>query len=201
VSVYQFMSPLPQYAKKLPGALAEEHKIFLREAGIAEKDFPTHWSDVPRAVIDAKLARKGYAIDYRKFTEGQLIDDWNFGLFPTTEMFLHPEGFFIQNWLPHPTDPEKCYYQVQVYAVPGIGELPSFMAVENADLSGAHVLERTYIDTDDLVNLGPVISQDRVMVPRVQKGVRSKGFKGAVLSEQEIRIRHFYAQYHRLMNA
>jgi phenylpropionate dioxygenase-like ring-hydroxylating dioxygenase large terminal subunit len=199
ISVYQFMSPLPQFAKRLPPELAEEHKIFLREAGIAEKDFPSHWSEVPGAVINAKLARKNYVIDYSKFTEGQLIDDWNFGLFPTTEMFLHPEGFFIQNWLPHPTDPEKCLYQVQVYAVPGIGELPSFMAVENADLSGKHVLDRTYIDTDDLVNLGPVISQDRVMVPRVQKGMKSKGFKGAVLGEQEIRIRHFFVQYHLMM--
>jgi carnitine monooxygenase subunit len=200
LSVYQFMSPSPQYIKNLPADLVEEHKIFLREAGIPEAEWPTHWSEVPKALINAKLAKKDYAIDYSKFTEGQLIDDWSFGIFPTTEMFLHPEGFFIQNWLPHPTDPEKSIYTVQVYAVPGIGELPSFMAVKDPDMSGKRVLPRTYIDTDNLADLGPVISQDRVLVPRVQQGLHSKGFKGAVYSEQEIRIRHFFDEYFKRLN-
>jgi phenylpropionate dioxygenase-like ring-hydroxylating dioxygenase large terminal subunit len=200
LSVYQFMSPTPQVVKNLPDELAEEHRIFLREAGVPPEKWPTHWRDVPAAIVTAKLAKTGYAIDYSRFSEGQLIDDWSFGVFPTTEMFLHPEGYFIQNWLPHPTDPEKCIYTVQVYAVPGIGELPSFMAVENADLSGKRVLPRTYIDTDDYENLGPVIRQDRELVPRVQQGLHSRGYKGAVYSEQEIRIRHFFQEYGRYMN-
>lgn len=200
LAVYQFMSPSPQYIDRLPDDLAEEHKIFLREAGLTEETFPKHWSEVPQAIIDAKLAKKDYAVDYSKFSEGQLVDDWSFGVFPTTEMFLHPEGFFIQSWWPHPSDPEKCIYQVQVYAIPGIGELPSFMAVEDADLSGKKILPRTRIDTNDMENLGPVISQDRVLVPRVQKGIHSKGYKGAVYSEQEIRIRHFFDEYYKRMN-
>jgi len=199
-SVYQFMSPSPQYAKNLPADLAEEHKIFLREAGIPEAKWPKHWSEVPKSIIKAKLAKKNYVIDYSKFSEGQLVDDWGIGIFPTTETFLHPEGFFIQNWLPHPTDPEKCIYQVQVYAVPGIGELPSFMAIEDADLSGKTVLPRTYIQPDDMENLGPVIKQDRVLVPRVQQGLHSKGFKGGVYSDQEIRIRHFFNEYYKYLN-
>jgi phenylpropionate dioxygenase-like ring-hydroxylating dioxygenase large terminal subunit len=195
LSIYQFMSPSPQYVSRLTSELAEEHKIFLREAGIQEADFPKHWSEVPEAIIKAKKARKDYVIDYDKFSEGQLIDDWGLGLFPTTEMFLHPEGFFVQQWLPHPTDPEKCIYHVQVYAVPGIGELPSFMAVENADMSGKKVLPRTYADPDDIDVSGPVVKQDRVLVPRVQSGLHSKGYKGGVYSDQEIRIRHFFEEY------
>jgi hypothetical protein len=105
----------------------------------------------------------------------------------------------VQNWLPHPTEPEKCIYQVQVYAVPGIGELPSFMAVEGADLSGKTILSRTYLDDDDLDNLGPVIKQDKALVPRVREGLHSKGFRGAVYSEQEIRIRHFFEEYYKFM--
>lgn len=199
LSIYQFMSPSPQYVSRLTDELAEEHKIFLREAGIPEADFPKHWSEVPEAIIKAKKARKDYVIDYDKFSEGQLIDDWGLGIFPTTEMFLHPEGFFVQQWLPHPADPEKCIYQVQVYAVPGIGELPSFMAVENADMSGTKVLPRTYADTDDIDVSGPVVKQDRVIVPRVQSGLHSKGYQGGVYSDQEIRIRHFFDEYYKYM--
>ena len=200
LSIYQFMSPSPQYASRLANELAEEHKIFLREAGIKEADFPKHWSEVPKAIIKAKKERKDYVIDYDKFSEGQLIDDWGLGIFPTTETFLHPEGFFIQQWLPHPSDPEKCIYQVQVYAVPGIGELPSFMAVENADMSGKKVLPRTYADPDDVDVSGPVVKQDRVLVPRVQSGLHSKGFKGGVYSDQEIRIRHFFDEYYKYVD-
>ena len=195
LSVYQFMSPSPQYLNKLPNELAEEHKIFLREAGIPEDQWPGHWSEVPAAIIAAKLKKTNYVIDYSKFTEGQLVDDWGVGIFPTTETFLHPEGFFIQQWLPHPTEPEKCIYQVQVYAIPGIGELPSFMAIEDADLSGKKVLPRTYADPSDIDVSGPVVKQDRVLVPRVQSGLHSKGYKGGIYSDQEIRIRHFFAEY------
>lgn len=199
LSVYQFMSPMPHVIDAMPDTIVEEHKIFLREAGVPEKKFPKHWKDVPKAIIQAKKTRKNYVIDYSKFTEGQLIDDWSFGIFPTTEAFMHPEGFFIQAWDPHPTDPDKCIYRVKVYAVPGIGELPSFMGVDEADFSGKRVLPRRYIETDDMENLGPVICQDRAVVPRVQMSVRSKGFKGNVLGEQEIRIRHFYNEYYKYM--
>ncbi len=65
---------------------------------------------------------------------------------------------------------------------------------------GKRVLPRHYIDTNDYENLGPVIRQDRELVPRVQKGLHSKGFKGSVYSEQEIRIRHFFDEYSQYMS-
>jgi len=145
--------------------------------------------------MKSKLAHTDYVIDYSKFSEGQLVDDWGVGIFPTTDMFMHPERFFVQQWLPHPSDPEKCLYQVQVYAVPGIGELPTFMAIENADLSGKMVLPRTYADADDIDVSGPVVKQDRILVPRIQQGIHSKGYKGGIYSDQEVRIRHFFTEY------
>lgn len=199
-SIYQFMTPTPHVADQLQPGLAEEHKIFLREAGVAEADFPAHWQDVPQAIINAKKANKDYPVDYSKFSEGQLIDDWGVGFFPSTETFLHPEGFFIQHWRPHPSgDPQKCIYQAQVYAIQGIKELPSFMAVENADMSGKTVLPRTWLADDDIDATGPVISQDRVLLPRLQSGMQSRGFKGGVFSDQEIRIRQFYDEYYQYM--
>ena len=197
--ITQFMSPCTPYKDQLPEGVNEEHKIFLREAGLKEEDFPAHWQDVPEAIVKAKLARTDYGIDYSKFSEGQLVDDWECGLFPTTELFLHPEGFFVQNWFPHPTDPEKCIYQVQTYAVPGVSELPSYMAVENFDVSGKKVLPRTYAASDDMEILGPVIRQDCELVPRTQQGMKSKGFEGSIYSELEIRIRHWFDEYNRLM--
>ena len=107
----------------------------------------------------------------------------------------------MQSWHPHPTDPEKCIYKTQVYAVAGAGELPSYMAVEGVDLSGKTVLPRTYAEIGDVEAVGPVIGQDVVLVPRVQRRMRSRGYEGAILSEQEIRIRDFYHEYDRRMKA
>lgn len=198
--IYQFMSPLPSQIPHLrDDELKDEHKLFLREAGVREKDFPKHWKDVPASIVRAKLRKKDGPIDYSKFTEGQLTDDWGIGFFPTHELFLHPEGFLIQSWLPHPSEPEKCIYHAVVYAVPGIGELPSFMGVANADLSGKTVLPRTYADPGQIDAAGPVVSQDREVLPKVQRGLHSRGFHGAVLSEQEIRIRDFYDEYYRYL--
>ena len=200
LSIYNFMMPTP-HLKDVPTDLAEEHKIFLREAGLTEKNFPKTYAEVPTAIIKAKQARKNYAIDYSKFSEGQLVDDWGVGFFPSTETFLHPEGWFIQHWRPHPSgDPLKCIYSAQVYAVPGIGELPSFTGVQGTpDMSGKTILPIEYLDFDDIEGLGPVISQDREVTPRTGRGVRSRGFKGAVYSDQEIRIRYWFDEYYKWM--
>lgn len=200
-SVYQFMSPMPHIADNLPPQIAEEHKIFLREAGLSEDEFPTHWKDVPAAIIAGKQRQTGGAIDYSKFSEGQLVDDWNFGFFPSTELFLHPEGFFLQSWRIHPDDPNKCIYEVKTYAIPGIGELPSFMSVEGkVDLSGKTIIPRDYRPDDDDWAAGPVVSQDRILLEGAQNGVKSRGFKGNILSDQEVRIRQWYEEYYRYLS-
>lgn len=204
-SVWQFMTPIAhiadQIGKTIDSGLAEEHKIFLRESGVAEADFPTDLRDVPKVVVAAKKAKQGYAIDYSKFTEGQLIDDWSGGFFPSTEAFFRPEGFFIQHWRLHPSDPEKCIYSAQTYVVPGIHEVPSYFGVEGEiDLSGKTVIPRDYRPDDDLWAAGPVVSQDMQLLGGVQQGVHSRGFKGNVLSDQEIRIRQWYDEYSKYMN-
>lgn len=199
-SIFQFMSPTPHVADGLAPELNDEHRIFLREAGLTDEEFPAHWKDVPKAIIEGKRRKKS-GLDYSKFTDGQLVDDWNFGFFPSTELFLHPEGFFLQSWRAHPSDPEKCIYEVKTYAVPGIDELPSFMSVPGkVDLSGKTIIPRDYRPDDDDWAAGPVVSQDRILLEGAQIGVQSRGFKGNVLSDQEVRIRQWYDEYYRYMH-
>jgi hypothetical protein len=49
--------------------------------------------------------------------------------------------------------------------------------------------------------LGEVLDQDSDLLPVVQKGARSRGFKGPLWSEQEGRLRHFHAELDRMMGA
>ena len=43
-------------------------------------------------------------------TDGQLTDSWATGYFPNVQIGMHPEGVFIMRFLPHPTDPERFFY-------------------------------------------------------------------------------------------
>jgi hypothetical protein len=46
-------------------------------------------------------------------------------------------------------------------------------------------------------NLGDVLDQDSELLPIVQQGIRSRGFKGPLWGEQEVRVRHFHRELDR----
>ena len=48
-------------------------------------------------------------------------------------------------------------------------------------------------------NLGQVLNQDADLLPVVQRGIRSRGFKGQLWGEQEQRLRHFHAELERYL--
>jgi hypothetical protein len=45
--------------------------------------------------------------------------------------------------------------------------------------------------------LGDVLDQDSDLLPVVQKGLKSRGFRGPLWSEQEVRVRHFHKELDR----
>jgi carnitine monooxygenase subunit len=42
-----------------------------------------------------------------------------------------------------------------------------------------------------------VLDQDSELLPIVQQGIRSRGFKGPLWGEQEVRVRHFHRELDR----
>ena len=48
--------------------------------------------------------------------------------------------------------------------------------------------------------LGEVLDQDSELLPIVQAGARSRGFRGPLWSEQEARLRHFHKEIDRYMD-
>jgi hypothetical protein len=47
--------------------------------------------------------------------------------------------------------------------------------------------------------LGEVLDQDSELLPIVQAGARSRGFRGPLWSDQEARLRHFPTELDRMM--
>jgi hypothetical protein len=159
---------------------------------------------VREAIQQAKRKRSDrLGLGYERFTDGQLTDSWATGIFPNVQIGLHPEGAFLMRFMPHPTDPEKFYYDTMTlvhpvddpdYSVPGWMGLP-----EGTDTSGDFRPDTEYTRIGEPPNLGQVLDQDSELLPVVQKGIRSKGFDGAVWGEQEQRLRHFHTELNRYL--
>jgi len=175
----------------------------LREVGIDPAHFKGNAADVRKAIQHAKMAKKDrLSVSIDGYVPNQLTDDWAYHVFPNVTLNIHPEGALVQRFRPHPTDPEQFIYDVTVLVHPITDpsvRLPAYMGVpDGTDCSGATRPDRRYLTRGD-GGLGHVLEQDSMLVPWVQRGVRSRGFKGARLSEQEQRVRHYHREIDRYL--
>lgn len=154
-----------------------------------------------QALIEAKRnwgKKHGYAF-FDQLSDPQIADDWNYFVFPNITMNIFADSLLIQAFRPHPTDPSKSYYNAITLCLPVADEeTPVFDLNEfNFGPKGWKGDERPprVVPTDlSAESIGYVLAQDALRVPAVQKGIESAAFKGARLSESEIRIRHYLAE-------
>ena len=177
----------------------------MREAGIEPERYQGGAAGVREAIQKAKRERgRRFNLDYYdKLTDGQLTDSWATGFFPNVQIGMHPEGVFIMRFAPHPTDPERFYYDNMTmfryvddpgYAAPGWMGLP-----EDADVTGEIRPQTEHVPADVKPDLGEVLDQDVELVYAVQEGVKSRGFAGPIWCEQEDRLRHFHRELDRYL--
>jgi carnitine monooxygenase subunit len=119
-------------------------------------------------------------------------------------MGMHPEGVFIMRFVPHASDPEKFTYDTMIlyrhvddkdYGVPAWMGLPAGIDVTGQTRPN---IKRVAIGVKP--ELGEVLDQDSDLLPVVQKGLRSRGFRGPLWSEQETRVRHYQREIDRYLN-
>ncbi|HEY8351517.1 MAG TPA: aromatic ring-hydroxylating dioxygenase subunit alpha [Sphingomonadales bacterium] len=180
-------------------------RSMLRSAGLDPDSYKGDASEARTAIQKAKRERaKKLGLDYDRFTDAQLSDSFPYGVFPNVQLGCHPEGVFIMRFLPHPDDPNRFFYDTITMFRPV--DDPSYTAPEwmglpeGTDTSGRIRPEVEVFGVDERPDLGLVLNQDADLLPEVQKGVRSRGFRGALWSEQEVRIRHFHAELDRYIN-
>jgi phenylpropionate dioxygenase-like ring-hydroxylating dioxygenase large terminal subunit len=197
------MRPSPQSAGRLKNELGAEHAAFLGMAGIDPTTFKGRPSDVRPAIVESKRAyAQTLGFDFSRLDDEQLIDSWDLGLFPCTAWNSQAESVLLERFWPHPTDPGKVVYYVQLWTLPGAGQ-PGYFTLggDKTRRSDDGILLRTYLEPQDTAPLGPLLSQDVALVPRIQMSMSSEGFRGALYSEQEVRIRCLYAEYYRCLSA
>lgn len=163
--------------KQIPGAIQE----MMEQAGMDPK---TYDGDVTTVRRDMQVYKREHAEeqghDYDAFNDDQLTDDYHYFIFPNITLNVHADHYMMFRQRPHPTDPDKMYFDIWNLSRPKAGE--------DAPERAPH---RELVHGKD--SLGLVVDQDAFNLPRVQKGMHSKGFnKGLWIPYQERRIRHFH---------
>jgi phenylpropionate dioxygenase-like ring-hydroxylating dioxygenase large terminal subunit len=180
-------------------------QAMLQDAGVDPQTFSGNAGEVRRAIQVSKRARaEQMGLDYSKLEDGQLSDSWATGLFPNVQIGCHPEGVFIMRFLPHESDPEKFYYDTMTLIFPADDpdyKPPAWMGIPGGtDLTGTTRPDCERYGPGEDANLGQVLNQDADLLPVVQRGIRSRGFKGQLWGEQEQRLRHFHAELERYLS-
>lgn len=174
----------------------------LADAGVDPASFDGTAMDSRAAVAQAKRTRAAaIGLDYSHFSDAQLTDATIFGIFPNMQIGCHPEAVFLHRFKPHASDPGQFTYDTMILYrhvdAPGYGA-PGWMGLgADVDLTGATRPEPVHTGLGEPPGMGEVLDQDSDLLPTVQAGARSRGFKGPLWCEQEARLRHFHVEIDR----
>lgn len=167
----------------------------LREWMIYNGMDPDDYSGAPEDVWKAKVAfardiqdQEGVVAPYADMTDEQLTDVYHYFIFPGFAMNVFPEGINGFRYRPHETDPEKMYYDLIMLAhfPPGTEvDCERKFFEEKVEYDKIADTPMSYIVTD-------VLQQDADNVSINQRGLKSDGFRGMYLGDQELRLRHFH---------
>jgi phenylpropionate dioxygenase-like ring-hydroxylating dioxygenase large terminal subunit len=198
-----------------PDKLAERDKVNdVQKTMIRQwEGDPAEWEhlkgfEYKQAMVEVKrrLAKKAGWTHCDNLSDDQMVDDMNYFIFPNVTTNTYSDVHYLQIFRPHPTDAMKCIWRSITLIPPA--KHPEFRPLQLADLGQGTVGESGWDGTirpptkrvKEAKDTGYVLEQDALLVPGVQRGIESRSFKGARLSEQEIRIRHYLAELDRYLS-
>jgi len=184
------------------GAINPGIAALLADAGLDAATFQGTAAESRSAIAMAKRDRAAkMGLDYDKFSDAQLTDSTIFGVFPNAQIGCHAEAVFLHRFKPHATDPEQFTYETNILYrhidVPGYGA-PGWMGLgDEIDMTGETRPDVVHTGLGEPPGMGEVLDQDSDLLPIVQAGARSRGFRGPLWGEQEARLRHFHVHLDR----
>ena len=178
--------------------------VMLEDAGLDPATFQGSARESRSAIAMAKRDRSArLGLGYERFSDAQLTDSVIFGIFPNAQIGCHPEAVFLHRFKPDAEDPERFTYETTILYrhvdVPGYGA-PLWMGLgDDVDLTGETRPDVVHTGLGEPPGMGEVLDQDSDLLPIVQAGARSRGFRGPLWGEQEARLRHFHVELDRWM--
>jgi nitrite reductase/ring-hydroxylating ferredoxin subunit len=173
---FGLLSPRYPNQEELTRALKE----MLQAAGIDPETFEGGPADVrPALQAQVKKHAAAHGIDLSELNDDQLSDDYHYYIFPSLTFNTNALNFLFFRQRPHPTDPNKMFFDMQTYVriPPGVDHPP-------------RPIHAQYKHGE--ISIGLVMDQDSYNLPRVQKGMNSRAYKGLLINYRERRIRHMH---------
>jgi carnitine monooxygenase subunit len=198
------VTPSPRLAD--PDKMTDLLASVLVDSALDPHSFTGRPRDARRLAQQAKRTRAAeLGLDYSRFTDGQVTDSYVYAAFPNVILGAHPEAISLHRFLPHEHDVDKLYFDTITLYYPaeradGTYVIPAWMGFpKDTDFSGDMRPEVEIFPLGEPKGIGLVLEQDAEMIPLAHLGQRSRSFKGALLGEQEQRIRHFHAELDKYM--
>jgi hypothetical protein len=141
--------------------------------------------------------QKGY--DFSYYSDEQLTDHYHYTVFPNVSFSMKPDGCIFLMGRPHPTDPEKCLFDMWYLTLFPEGSTEYFAQSVRDWVSIDHQVPHQRGKVGE-VSCGPGIDQDVTIWYTQQAGLRSRGYRGEYLPWQERRIRFFHDNIDRYLS-
>jgi choline monooxygenase len=133
----------------------------------------------------ARLGREN-GHDYSGLTREQLVDDYDYLIFPSLKFNSHAGACLGFRSRPHPTDPNKCTFDVYKFIWPDENEpFPESAPMVEVDISQQ--------------SMGLVLDQDFSNLLKVQRGMHDSTLEHVTFGSSEVRIPHFHNVMNRLL--
>jgi hypothetical protein len=128
---------------------------------------------------------------YKRLRDEQLTDPHHYNIFPNCSVTFGADTVLLQRMRPHPTDPERCRFDHWNYVSQASIEHGLFRNSDGrTEFRGdAEITEVEY----GKQSMGTIADQDIGITTGQQLGLRSRGYRGANLADQESRIARFHA--------
>jgi phenylpropionate dioxygenase-like ring-hydroxylating dioxygenase large terminal subunit len=196
----------PRYP--IPNEATDMQSAQMSALGLDPNKFSGNVMDIRQAIQaqKRKVGRaKGY--DYTTLADEQLSDIWQYNLFPNIILALTPEFTWIMRAMPHPTDPQKAYFEkfdLSQFADPALIEgeakaskdAPFHFVVGGVKPDDYQRPARDFFHHDKIINgeksMTVTIDEDIHLLGGVQEGMRSRAFEEVWLSDDELRVQHLH---------
>ena len=164
--------------------LTQQQRQNLEQCGVDPDSFTGKARELPPFLARARREwGERIGMDFSLLVDEQLVDDFHYMIFPNITLNLTSGSFLFFRPRPHPSNPNKCFWDYQVYArVPEGAPPPRRPAT-------VHGTARNHPE------LFEALEQDMAQAQIVQESYHSRGFSGILLNNEERRIR---AMHHAL---
>ena len=186
----------------IPSAPTPYLELALKRYGVDPAEYEGRVLDIRE---DAQKLRReigprlGY--DYDRMSDERLSDIEQYNVFPNTMLTVQPDDALIMRARPHPTDPNRCFWDKFTFHRRPSQEVAerAGVAYEPFDPNDVDPVERTAHDEftqEDIIEgrktMTITIDQDVHLIRDVQAGMRSRGFDTALLCDDEARVQHYH---------